>query len=287
MGVMDRFAKLDSAMQRGLDNGLARVFGGKVVPAEIEELLKQEIADNIVRTYEGYVEAPNLLNVEVSAKDFANLTESYPNLPRDFADQINRHIRNQGWMSAGPLVVTITQAASLKTGQLLASSVFEPDPQHASEFVGNTAGNTADQPANEHATSAHDSQPVPTQQHIEQKVVPVVPTPQESESQPEPQPEPEKHITLMLQDGSSRTYSVKEGSNIIGRSSEADLRLPDTGVSREHAEITWNGEDAVLVDLQSTNGTTVNDIPVDNWMLADGDVISLGHSVIEVRITKS
>ena len=36
MALMSRFAKLDSAMQRGLDNGIALIFGGKVVPAEIE-----------------------------------------------------------------------------------------------------------------------------------------------------------------------------------------------------------------------------------------------------------
>ncbi|AZA12460.1 FHA domain-containing protein FhaA [Corynebacterium choanae] len=92
-------------------------------------------------------------------------------------------------------------------------------------------------------------------------------------------------VTLLLQDGSSRSYLVMEGSNIIGRGSDADFRLPDTGVSRRHAEIIWDGIDAVLVDLQSTNGTLVGDVPIDNWLLADGDVITIGHSYIEVRIT--
>ena len=68
-------------------------------------------------------------------------------------------------------------------------------------------------------------------------------------------------VSLLLQDGSSRTYLVHEGSNILGRSNESDFRLPDTGVSRQHAEINWDGQVAVLVDLQSTNGTTVNDEP--------------------------
>ena len=105
------------------------------------------------------------------------------------------------------------------------------------------------------------------------------PTPENSQQNPQ-----QPTVSLLLQDGSSRTYLVHEGSNILGRSNDSDFRLPDTGVSRQHAEITWDGEVAVLVDLQSTNGTTVNDEPVDNWMLADGDVITLGHSNIEVRI---
>lgn len=91
-------------------------------------------------------------------------------------------------------------------------------------------------------------------------------------------------VTLLLLDGTSRTYPVHEGSNILGRSNDCDFRLPDTGVSRQHAEIIWDGATAFLVDLQSTNGTTVNDQPVENWELADGDVITVGHSNIEVRI---
>ena len=91
-------------------------------------------------------------------------------------------------------------------------------------------------------------------------------------------------VTLLLQDGSNRTFEVKPGSNIIGRGTISDFRLPDTGVSRQHAEITWDGRDAVLVDLHSTNGTMVNDSPIENGLLADGDVISMGQSVMEVRI---
>ena len=48
MALMDRLAKFDSALQRGLDNGFAAVFGGRVVPAELEELLKQEAQDCVV-----------------------------------------------------------------------------------------------------------------------------------------------------------------------------------------------------------------------------------------------
>ena len=109
-------------------------------------------------------------------------------------------------------------------------------------------------------------------------------TEQMSAQAPGPQPRPTSAVSLLLQDGSSRTYYVNEGSNIIGRGNDVDFRLPDTGVSRKHAEIIWNGQDAILVDLQSTNGTTVNDTPIENWLLADGDVITVGHSHIEVRI---
>ncbi|NBP84670.1 MAG: FHA domain-containing protein, partial [Mycobacteriaceae bacterium] len=91
-------------------------------------------------------------------------------------------------------------------------------------------------------------------------------------------------VTLQLDDGSGRTYDLREGANVIGRGQDAQFRLPDTGVSRRHVEIRWDGEVALLTDLNSTNGTTVNNAPVQEWQLADGDVIRLGHSEIIVRV---
>ena len=91
-------------------------------------------------------------------------------------------------------------------------------------------------------------------------------------------------VTLQLDDGSGRTYQLREGANVIGRGQDAQFRLPDTGVSRRHLEIRWDGQTALLADLNSTNGTTVNNAPVQEWQLADGDVIRLGHSEIIVRV---
>ena len=90
--------------------------------------------------------------------------------------------------------------------------------------------------------------------------------------------------TLQLEDGSGRYFQLREGQNIIGRGQDAQFRLPDTGVSRRHVEIRWDGRVAMLSDLGSTNGTTVNGAPVQDWQLADGDVIRAGHSEILVRI---
>jgi hypothetical protein len=88
---------------------------------------------------------------------------------------------------------------------------------------------------------------------------------------------------LQLDDGSNRAYSLKQGGNVIGRGQDADFRLPDTGVSRRHLEITWDGQSATLADIGSTNGTTVNGTPVQTWQLADGDVIRVGHSSLVFR----
>lgn len=270
MAFLEKLAKLDSAMQRGLDNGMALVFGGKVVPAEIDELLKQEAQDNLARGDDDNLYSPNVMTVGVSSKDLENLSQDR-NLPADCADQLTRFIRNSGWSLAGPVIVRVAEESGLRTGQLRVSSFIDHEPTEETGFeaIFHDFDGQEDQMTEQHDNTADDA---------------VTTTFIAPDSQPAPQPQGPA-VNLMLQDGSSRVYHVQEGSNIIGRSNDADLRLPDTGVSRQHAEITWNGQDAVLVDLQSTNGTTVNETPIDNWLLADGDVITMGHSHIEVRIT--
>jgi hypothetical protein len=89
--------------------------------------------------------------------------------------------------------------------------------------------------------------------------------------------------SLTLDDGSNRSYQLVQGANVIGRGQDAQFRLADTGVSRRHLEISWDGQQATLSDLGSTNGTTVNGTPVQTWQLADGDTIRVGHSALLFR----
>lgn len=283
MSIMDRFARMDSSLQRGLDNGFALIFGGKVVPAEVEELLKQEALDNVSSTDDGRLLAPNVYAVGVSSKDLENLSRDQ-NLPQLLGEQQNRFGRNQGWDFDGPVVVRIAEESGLHTGQLRVSSYTWDAPEDESGFDAidhEPVAGGADQESGKDMMDAQYDQHTPT------TVAPAVnagrATPQQA-NKPNSDVPAARSVSLLLQDGSSRTYHVHDGSNVIGRSNDADFRLPDTGVSRQHAEITWDGSDAVLVDLQSTNGTIVNDNPIDNWLLADGDVITVGHSHIEVRI---
>ena len=98
-----------------------------------------------------------------------------------------------------------------------------------------------------------------------------------------PQPAPpaaDVHAVLSVDDGSGRTYQLQRGSNIIGRGQDASFRLPDTSVSRRHIDVYFDGQVAVMHDLGSTNGTSVNGSTVQTWQLADGDVIRIGHSTV-------
>jgi hypothetical protein len=88
---------------------------------------------------------------------------------------------------------------------------------------------------------------------------------------------------VLVVDGPGTRHELSTGRNVIGRGTEADIRLPDTGVSRKHVDVVLEGGTATAEDLGSTNGTLVNGRRITRQPLVDGDVIRIGHSVLVYR----
>jgi hypothetical protein len=87
---------------------------------------------------------------------------------------------------------------------------------------------------------------------------------------------------LVTADG--RSYPLQVGSTVIGRGDQATLRLPDVGISRRHARIDFDGNQVVLTDLGSTNGTMVNGQRVSAVALNPGDMIQVGTTTLTFRL---
>jgi pSer/pThr/pTyr-binding forkhead associated (FHA) protein len=80
-------------------------------------------------------------------------------------------------------------------------------------------------------------------------------------------------------------YSLNASSITLGRSSEADILIDDTGVSRKHLEIRTRGGVSTAVDLGATNGSYVNGNRVHGSAeLTDGTTITMGRTEITFRI---
>jgi diguanylate cyclase (GGDEF)-like protein len=67
----------------------------------------------------------------------------------------------------------------------------------------------------------------------------------------------------------------------IGRSSKNDLFIDQESISRHHARITFDGSSYLVSDMNSTNGTFVNDHPVKESRLKDGDQVQIGRSILK------
>jgi pSer/pThr/pTyr-binding forkhead associated (FHA) protein len=107
-------------------------------------------------------------------------------------------------------------------------------------------------------------------------------------SRPSPTPslprrQPTQYQPVLELDG--QRYSLNAGSIILGRSSEADILVEDTGVSRRHLEIRSANGRAVAVELGSTNGSFVNGQRVQGQTeLTDGSVITMGRTRMTFRL---
>ncbi|SPT54377.1 Uncharacterized conserved protein, contains FHA domain [Actinomyces bovis] len=75
-------------------------------------------------------------------------------------------------------------------------------------------------------------------------------------------------------------YVLTGEVTILGRGSEADVVVDDSGVSRRHLEIRNRSGHYVATDLGSTNGTLIEGHPIDAATLVDGNTIQVGRTTI-------
>ncbi|SDO96600.1 FHA domain-containing protein [Arthrobacter sp. ok909] len=102
--------------------------------------------------------------------------------------------------------------------------------------------------------------------------VPAAPTRQPAQLQP-------------VLDIDGQRYSLNAPSIVLGRSSDADILIDDTGVSRRHLEIRTGPGSAQAIDLGSTNGSYVNGQKiVGSSELTDGATITMGRTKIIFRL---
>lgn len=85
-------------------------------------------------------------------------------------------------------------------------------------------------------------------------------------------------------DFTGESYTIDKERITMGRGPNNDIQLAtDTSVSRHHAQIAQEGEKYVLVDLESSNGTSVNGIRVSRAVLKPNDEIMIGQSKLIIR----
>ncbi|QSB05662.1 FhaA domain-containing protein [Natronoglycomyces albus] len=81
-----------------------------------------------------------------------------------------------------------------------------------------------------------------------------------------------------------RQFSISMGSTVIGRGEQAQVRLPDVGISRRHARVDFDGRQVSVTDLGSTNGTLVNGQRITTVSMQPGDVLQLGTTSLTLQV---
>jgi hypothetical protein len=245
--VANVLKSIEKKIENLVEGVFGRAFKSSVQPVEIAHKLAKEMGDHkTVSVSKVYV--PNEYEVYLSPPDYQQMHAFEASLVDELTTYLIAYARREGWtLVSKPRV-----------------SLHGDDDLHLGEF--GIATRTITEP----------EQP---------QVAPVAPPPQLSQTvvyQPPPVlPAPvavaaSSPCAVLRWDGGTRDLTTDV--TVIGRNKRCDVVLADPNVSRQHAEIRREGDEYVIIDLDSTNGVHINGRGVKRARLADGDKLTLGTS---------
>lgn len=79
-------------------------------------------------------------------------------------------------------------------------------------------------------------------------------------------------------------HTLKTGTTIIGRGSDADIRVTDDAASRQHLQLIWDGSSGIARDLGSTNGTKINGQRFREAALSPDTVFTIGQTSLQFQL---
>lgn len=284
MGVLKRFEQ----RLEGLVNGtFAKVFKSEVQPVEIAGALQRECDNNATIWNRDRTVVPNDFIVELSTPDFERLSPYSGQLGDELSGMVRDYAKQQRYSFMGPIKVHLEKADDLDTGlyrvrsRTLASSTSQtpggaPAPGgHAYPPAPPQGGGPAPAPGR------------PAQGGYGYPQPPASPPPMPAG------PPPGTHGGGPSQAGAGSTtrrwieingnrHQISRSTLVLGRSTEADVRIDDPGVSRRHCEIR-TGSPSTVQDLGSTNGIVVDGQHTTRATLRDGSRIVVGNTTIIYR----
>lgn len=89
-------------------------------------------------------------------------------------------------------------------------------------------------------------------------------------------------VVIISGEDAGGTYPIK-GTVSFGRAESNTVVLKDAKVSRQHAQIQQQGNEYVLIDLNSSNGTYVNGQRIEEHVLSNGDEIHIGDYLLQFQ----
>ncbi|MFJ3306006.1 FhaA domain-containing protein [Streptomyces sp. NPDC086549] len=277
MGVLKKFEQ----RLEGLVNGtFAKVFKSEVQPVEIAGALQRECDNNATIWNRDRTVVPNDFIVELSAPDFERLSPYSGQLGDELAGMVRDYAKQQRYTFMGPIKVNLEKADDLDTGlyrvrsRTLASSSSQQAPPSARPGQGAQGGYNYP-PAAPAAAPPMPAAPPPGGRPGGYGY------PQPAGQRPTAAPTSGGRTRYWIEINGSR-HQISRPTLVMGRSTEADVRIDDPGVSRRHCEIR-TGTPSTIQDLGSTNGIVVDGQHTTRATLRDGSRIVVGSTTIIYR----
>ncbi|MFD1657603.1 FhaA domain-containing protein [Streptomyces caeni] len=277
MGVLKRFEQ----RLEGLVNGtFAKVFKSEVQPVEIAGALQRECDNNATIWNRDRTVVPNDFIVELSAPDYERLSPYSGQLGDELAGMVRDYAKQQRYTFMGPIRVHLEKANDLDTGlyrvrsRTLASSTNQQAPT-SSPAGRQGPGGYGYPPAGPGGAPPMPSAPPPGARPGGYGY------PQPAAQRPAAAPMGGGRTRYWIEINGTR-HQISRPTLVLGRSTDADVRIDDPGVSRRHCEIR-TGTPSTIQDLGSTNGIVVDGQHTTRATLRDGSRIVVGSTTIIYR----
>ncbi|MFF0595896.1 FhaA domain-containing protein [Streptomyces antibioticus] len=288
MGVLKKFEQ----RLEGLVNGtFAKVFKSEVQPVEIAGALQRECDNNATIWNRDRTVVPNDFIVELSTPDYERLSPYSGQLGDELAGMVRDYAKQQRYTFMGPIKVHLEKADDLDTGlyrvrsRTLASTGQQATPGGPSA---GPAGGGRPAPGGGYgyppAGAPGGAPPMPASPPPGAGGYGYPPT--AGAQRPgggglAGAPAPGSRARHWIEINGTR-HQISRGSLVLGRSTEADVRIDDPGVSRRHCEIR-TGSPSTIQDLGSTNGIVVDGQHTTRATLRDGSRIVVGSTTVIYR----
>ncbi|MEU6769171.1 DUF3662 and FHA domain-containing protein [Streptomyces sp. NPDC046853] len=293
MGVMKKFEQ----RLEGLVNGtFAKVFKSEVQPVEIAGALQRECDNNATIWNRERTVVPNDFIVELSAPDFERLSPYSGQLGDELSGMVREYAKQQRYSFMGPIKVHLEKAEDLDTGlyrvrsRTLASSTSQSPERAPAGPSGPGGGHSPARPPAGGAGGGY-GYPQSPQPSNAPPPMPAGPPPggRPGGASPAPSrpqgpgagPLPGAQVRRWIEINGNR-HQISRPTLVLGRSTDADVRIDDPGVSRRHCEIR-TGTPSTIQDLGSTNGIVVDGQHTTRATLRDGSRIVVGQTTIVYR----
>ncbi len=94
-------------------------------------------------------------------------------------------------------------------------------------------------------------------------------------------------LAVIMGANAGQIHVVRQPRVVLGRGNESDIQLQDSEVSRRHAMLEIHGDEAVVTDLGSTNGTYVEAVRIRQATIGSNQEFSLGTTTVMFIVTNA
>jgi hypothetical protein len=253
-------ARFERLVEQAVEGSLRRVFPTSLQPIQLDKAAARAMEQGQVVSRRGRA-VPNVYELRLASSDLTRFGDYRATLAGEVRDYLVEYARERGLQPVGEIVVELTEDPKARGGSVLANA----------RFVGLSAADQHDLETAVEGTRRLRLADLATAERGQPRVT--------------------RTPALQLTDAAGLQFALEPALEVVrlGRGVDNDVVLASSHVSRYHTQLRWVASSWLVYDLDSTNGTWVDQEQLQAGQaraLRAGSHLRLGDHELEVRAMK-